>query len=154
MKLRHKLFSLILWGAVAGLSFLGGIELNEGSSGALVSFFAISLGFNMACIGFIFGSGYSKKLYYKVSNDGVRLIYIVRRYFYVNGWAAIISVSLIIYAPLLEKFILFLAGIFSYEMNARVLWSAVIYATSAVSIYLMLVLLKFSLTSMVRSARE
>ena len=152
----HKFFAWGIWLFVAGLSFWLSVKMDRADAGALLAYCAISFGFNMACIGFIYNSRYARELYQKVSNNK-RRIYKVRKYFFASGVTSMVAVSLIIYQPILREIALCIAKTIFNNDGAEVidmLWSAAVYATVSANILLMLILLDFVLTGMVKNARD
>ena len=152
----HKCWAWVIWivGAVIPLSLSA--KMGSAEAGALLTYGSISFGFNMACIGFIYNSGYARELYNKVSSKG-RRISAVRTYFFASGMTSMAVVSLIIYAPILEKIAsLITKAIFDNDCveTINMLWSAAVYATMSVNLFLLFLLLRFVLNGMVKSARN
>ena len=156
MRPLHKFLALGVWCATAILSFWLSVGMTPAEAGPLLAFSAVSFGFNMTGIGFIYNSRYARELYNKISGSD-RHISTVRKYFFASGVASMAVMILIIYAPILKKIALCIAeAIFDNDFAERIgiFWSATVYATVSVNLLLMSILLRFVLQGMVQNARN
>lgn len=162
MKPHHKILCVIIFAAIAIVSYGLKAKFTEALSQNLVTFFSISFGFFMTTLAIVFNSSYVKELYSKIADSGdKREIHIFSAYIKLSAFWSMFSIVLnLIYMMFATKkddqLILNLGNCSFYGLNFNLdsLAISVIFGISAINIFLMVLVFNSLLYGMLVEAKS